>query len=237
MRKIALLIIVFVAILAVSNWAKSGQDSIAQKQEKEWFSRGQEAIAFGKYDEAISCFEKVISINPGFVDGYRFIGDVYMKKSMPDSAIEAYKKALDSKPQTVPALIGLGNGYYQKAMFDESLAAYERALAIQSENATARIGLGDIYYYKKNDPGKALSEYLKGLALEPDHAEAQLNAGLIVQKRAEHDKAAQHFYKAGLLFIQEGDRNNALKAYEYLKQTKEERLVQLLHDALQPSIK
>jgi tetratricopeptide (TPR) repeat protein len=163
------------------------------------------------------------------------MGDVYMTKGMPDSAIAAYKKALDAKPQKVPALIGLGNAYYQKDMIDESLASYARALAMQPASAPARLGLGNIYYYKKNDPAQALAEYEKGLALEADHAEAQLNAGVILQKNAEQNKAAHHFYKAGLLFIQAGDRKQALQAYDYLQQTKEERLIQLLRDALQPA--
>jgi tetratricopeptide (TPR) repeat protein len=237
MKKTALGTVVVAVMLSVGGTVGSEPESTAQQQEKEWFAQAQEAVVFGRYDEAIRCFEKVLSINPGFVDVYRFMGDVYMKKGMPDNAIEAYKKALDAKPQIVPALIGLGNAYYQKDMIDKSLASYKRALAIQPKSAPARVGLGNIYYYLKNDPAQALSEYEKGLALEADHAEAQLNAGMILQKNAEQNKAAHHFYKAGLLFIQAGDSKNALKAYEYLRQTEEERLIQLLRDALQPSIK
>ena len=111
MKQSALSILVVVVLLAVGGTVGSGPDSTAQKQEKEWFAQAQESVAFGRYDEAIRCYEKVLSINPGFVDVYRFMGDVYMKKNMPDSAIEAYKKALDSKPQKAPALIGLWNAY------------------------------------------------------------------------------------------------------------------------------
>lgn len=235
MKKSALGIVVIAVMLAVGGRVGSEPDRTAPKQEKEWFAQAQEAVAFGRYDEAIRCFEKVLSINPGFLDVYRFMGDVYMKKGMPDSAIEAYKKALDAKPQKAPALIGLGNAYYQKDMINESLASYTSALAMQPESATARVGLGNIYYYKKHDPAQALAEYEKGLALEADHAEAQMNAGVILQNNGEQNRAAHHFYKAGLLFIQAGDRESVLKAYDYLRQTKEERLIQLLSDALQPA--
>jgi tetratricopeptide (TPR) repeat protein len=237
MKKTALSTAVFAVVLAVAVMVWGMPERMAAQQEREWFSRGQEAVAFGKYEEAIRCFEKVLSINPGFVDGYRFMGDVYMKQGMPDSAIAAYKKALDAKPQQVPALIGLGTAYYQKDMIDESQASYARAVTMQPDSAPARIGLGDIYYYKKGDTERALTEYLKGLALEPDHAEAQLNAGVILQKGAERDRAAHHFYKAGMIFLNRGDSKNAFKAYEYLQQTNQERLIQLLHDALEPSVK
>jgi tetratricopeptide (TPR) repeat protein len=237
MKKTALGIVAVAVMLAVGGTMGSAPDGTAQKQEKEWFAQAQEAVALGRYDEAIRCYEKVRSINPGFLDVHRFLGDVYMKKGMPDTAIEAYKKALDAKPQKVPALIGLGNAYYQKDMIDESLASYTRALAMQPASAPARVGLGNIYYYKKNDPAQALAEYEKGLALEADHAEAQLNAGMILQKNAQQKRAAHHFYQAGLLFIQAGDRKNALQAYDCLRQTNEEKLIQLLSDALQPSIK
>ena len=236
MKKALVFIIVCFCFLMERSGAAAESSTLLHEQEREWFGRGQESIAFGKYDEAITCFEKVLALNPDFTDAYRFIGDVYMKKGMLDSAIQSYKKALDSKAQKVPALIGLGNSCFQKTMLDEALSAYDRALAIQPDNALAHIGQGDVYL-KKEDIGSALSEYQKGLALEPDHAEAHLALGLIFQKKGENSVAAQHFYKAGLLFIKEGNRKNALTAYEHLKQTKTAKLEQLLYDALQSSIK
>jgi tetratricopeptide (TPR) repeat protein len=121
-------------------------------------------------------------------------------------------------------------------MYAEAQSFYERALTMQPDSASARFGLGELYY-NKDDSGRALSEYQKGLALEPDHADAQLKVGLILQEKGETDTAAIHFYKAGLLFIKQGNRNDAFKAYGHLKGSKDERLKQLLHDALQPSIK
>ena len=41
-----------------------------------------------------------------------------------------------------------------------------------------------------------------------------------------------HFYKAGLLFLTEGDQGNALKAYENLKQTESKELEQRLWEKL-----
>jgi tetratricopeptide (TPR) repeat protein len=239
MKQAAVCFIAFIALVLKGNcWAEGmgAERGTEQKQEREWFDKGQQAMAFGKHDEAIACFQKVLSINRDFTDAHRFLGDAYLKKGLPDSAIESYKKALDSKAQTVPALVGLGNGHLQKRMYAEAQSAYERALAVQPDNASARIGLGNIYY-EKGDTGKALSEYQKGLAVEPDHAEAQLTVGLILQEKGETDKAAIHFYKAGLLFIKQGDRNGALEAYGHLQETKDDRLKQLLHDALQPSTK
>jgi len=235
MKKPLAFMLVYSCFLIGSSGAAGESSTLLHEQEREWFARGQESISFGKYDEAITCFKKALAINPGFTDVYRFIGDVYMKKDMLDSAIQSYKMALDSKAQQVPAFIGLGNSYFQKALLDESLSAYDRALAIQPDNASAHIGRGDVYL-KKEDIGSALSEYQKGLALEPDHAGAHLTMGLILQKKGENSTAAQHFYKAGLLFIKEGNRKNALTAYEYLKQTKAEKLEQVLYDALQSSI-
>ena len=46
-----------------------------------------------------------------------------------------------------------------------------------------------------------------------------------------------HFYKAGLLFIKEGNREGALNAYEGLKLTKAEELQKALFKKLYPDIK
>jgi len=43
-----------------------------------------------------------------------------------------------------------------------------------------------------------------------------------------------HLYKAGLLFLEEGERDNALKVYELLKQTKSKEQKQDLFEKLYP---
>ncbi len=60
-------------------WVKSGEDGKERNQEREWLFKGQAAIVFGRYDEAIACFEKVLAVNPEFTDAHPFTGALQPK--------------------------------------------------------------------------------------------------------------------------------------------------------------
>lgn len=53
----------------------------------------------GHYDEAISEYEKVIQINPNYVNSYGLMGKAYFEKGLFDLAIEKYKKVLILDPK------------------------------------------------------------------------------------------------------------------------------------------
>ena len=48
---------------------------------------------------------------------------------------------------------------------------------------------------------------------------------------------ADHFYKAGLLYLKQGDREGALEIYEGLKLTKSKKLEESLFKQLYPEVK
>jgi tetratricopeptide (TPR) repeat protein len=138
---------------------------------EEWFKKGVEALETKKYDEAIDCFKKAISINPD------------------DEIAEI-------------AHYSLGVAYADKGMLDESI-----------------------------------SEYKKAISINPDYAGAHLSLGITYCICGMDDVDADHLYKAGLLFLKQGNKGWALKAYEALKLTKAEGLQKALFKKIYPEIK
>jgi tetratricopeptide (TPR) repeat protein len=231
MRKSLLLVILNLIFVVSITWAETADDKDTKERVRDWFLKGQAALSFENYDEAIKCYENTLELDPGFTDVHRFIGDAYLRKGMLDKAMYEYKKAIAIKPNNVPAHVGLGEIYLKKGKLDDAASEYKKAIGIYPDSASAHSGLGDVYL-NRGKINEAVSEYNKTIAINPDHASAHFNLGCFYIKRGDNSLAANHLYKAGVLYFRQGDREGALRAYEKLKQTESEELERILSEKL-----
>jgi Flp pilus assembly protein TadD len=148
-----------------------------------------------------------------------------------DEAITFYKQAIALDPSSIDANFDLGVAYGKKGMLDESIAAYERVLAIDPNNAQAHNNLGGAYDIK-GITDKAHSAYQKAAAADPNLAPAQYNLGKSFLARGSHEQAADHLYKAGILFHKNKNEEWATKSYDLLKKTNSREREKELYDLI-----
>lgn len=86
--------------------------------------------------------------------------------------------AVDAEPRNIDALIRLANFYYDHKQFTEAISFYRRALDVDAKNVDARTDLGTAYWYL-GFPDKALAEYEKALAVQPDYPQTLMNMGIV----------------------------------------------------------
>jgi tetratricopeptide (TPR) repeat protein len=84
---------------------------------------------------------------------------------------------------------------------------------------------------------EALSEYKKAVAISPDLPPANYNLGHYYFRKGSNSLAADYLHKAGLLFLKQGNREWALRAYKVLKLTNSKELEQSLFEKLHPESK
>ena len=161
-------------------------------------------------DEAISEYKKAIIINPNLPFAHYCLGDIYRKKEMYDQAISEYKKVIANAPN------------------DED---FTKIFPYQAHFGIAYI------YSEKGMKDEAISEYKEVLTINPDNSRTHFNIALEYGKKGSMSLASDHFYKAGLLYIKEDNREGALKAYELLKKTDSKKLEQALFEKLYPELK
>ena len=88
------------------------------------------------------------------------------------------------------------------------------------------------YGAKKYDT--AIEHFNRALVINPDSVKVQYHLGLVYWEQDLSPLAAEHLYKAGMLALEHGDRDSALKAYNHLKQTNSRKLEKALSNKLYP---
>ena len=101
-----------------------------------------EGIAYigeGKYNEAISCLTKALSLSSGIVENMDYdinyyLALAYYKNGDIDEAIGIYDTILSLKPGEVDAVYLRGLLYAEKNMLDEALASFNQVISIEPDN-------------------------------------------------------------------------------------------------------
>jgi len=86
------------------------------------------------------------------------------------------QRAVELKPKDIDALTALGNTKYDTDDFTGAATYYERVLALQPKNTDVQTDLGNTYF-RRNPPDykRAIAEYRKTLAVDPNHEKALQN--------------------------------------------------------------
>ncbi len=150
-----------------------------------------------------------------------------------DEAIEYYKKAIVINSNYADAHANLGVTYIQKGKFDEAISNLKQAITIDQKNVGAHYNLG-LVYDKKGKIDEAILEYEKTIDINPSFAKAYQNLGIAYFEKNLKSMAAECFYKASLLFLEQSNIEKALQAFDALTLTESKELEQALSEKLFP---
>jgi tetratricopeptide (TPR) repeat protein len=185
-----------------------------------------EAATFGgKFNLAISEFQKLIAANPKSVQSYVRLGAVYQLTGDNANAVRLFQQAHDLAPSELGPALTLGEALSQAGRKDEANAVYQTVLKLHPNDATA---LNNTAYFLSNNGGD-LNEALRlaRTAVEkvPDQPGFADTLGYVYLKRGQHDSAIQTFsslvrkypnyptyhYHLGMALYETGDKMRAKK--------------------------
>jgi tetratricopeptide (TPR) repeat protein len=151
---------------------------------------GRIARAVREFDAALSHLDRAIAIAPqreAFLEKARTLDQAGVRHA----AREAWRAILEVLPQNTEALARLGRLTWEDGDHPGAADLLERAVA-SDVPASVWFDLGlvrqDLHYHDR-----AASAYRKALELKPDHAEAALNLGTVLQESGDLD-GAMHAY-------------------------------------------
>jgi Flp pilus assembly protein TadD len=91
--------------------------------------------------------------------------------------------------------------------------------------------------YEEKNYTEAVTCFAKALELNASDPKTHYQLGSAFFALGDTKQAANHFYQAGLLFLKNGDKGSALKAYTMLRKTNSKKLEQAFLEEMYPAIK
>ena len=160
------------------------------------YLQGRETEIKHLYARSLEFYEKAVEIDPTYAYVYRRIGSLHSSLGNTQRSEDAYKNAWKYREKASHKNRLFIEAAYANAIENDPnkmLRIYEQ---IQKEypkekNIYYNIGL----YYRFRSPQKAVEEYEKALALDPDFAIAHNEVGYCYIRLDEFDRAVEHFNK------------------------------------------
>lgn len=136
---------------------------------KNYYDYGVFLFNSGRYQDAISQFNKVILINNSTAMAYNALGAVYYMLLNFEQANIAWSKSLAIKP-TALTFSNLGTVLFFMQRFENSAEMYLQGAELSPLDPTVWGNLGDAFKYSENSTQKAKVAYKKGLDLAKKNA-------------------------------------------------------------------
>jgi predicted O-linked N-acetylglucosamine transferase (SPINDLY family) len=172
------------------------------------------------YDEAITHFDKALSLQPNYAEAWSNKGITLNELKRFDEAIAHYDKALSLMPDHAKDWSNKGAALHELKRFDEALLHHDKALSLRPDYAEGWFNKGNtLNELKRFD--EAIAHYDKALSLGPDYAEGWSNKGNALKELKHFDKAIESFDTALRLnpsyaeaWSNKGNVLNELKQYD-----------------------
>jgi tetratricopeptide (TPR) repeat protein len=152
------------------------------------FVLGRDALARKNQPDAITHFEKAISLYSEFFEAQLLLGTAFMDLREWTKAESALGRALEIRRDNPVALLALGEVYWRQKRFEEAERALLDGLKLDEKNWHGHFTLGRLYW-DKGDIMKAAPAIGHTLQLKPEFAEAHLLAGNILLRLDQQQRA------------------------------------------------
>jgi len=156
------------------------------------FNRGVHFSQQRDFARAIQAYEKVIELEPNYVEAYNNLAIVYQEMGDWENARLTYQKSIELNPRYEKAHNNLGILLCLQERYEESIEAFQKALVINPRNLESYINLG-ILYKKTAQMDKAVACYQKALHINPLHPEAHYNIALLHEQLGNWALAIGHY--------------------------------------------
>lgn len=121
----------------------------------------------GKNQEALSCYDKALIVNPSCTEAWEgkgfLLGEFYSK---PDEALSCYEKALDLNPYDARGWNCKGMGLSGVKRYEEAIGCYDRAVELDPQNAIPLLNKATVFMNQHNWKD-IIDCYDKALAIDP----------------------------------------------------------------------
>jgi tetratricopeptide (TPR) repeat protein len=168
-----------------------------------WHRKGNELYAAGQYAEAITCFDKALSLHPRLADAWAARGLACNALRQYQEAIRCYDEALRLDSRDPAVWHNKGNTLCAIGRLEGALSCYNEALIIDPRDARAWTNKG-ICLASLGRPEEALPCCNKATQIDPTHA-VSWQATAMIEERLGRIPNAIASYKRFIALASAGD--------------------------------
>ncbi len=167
-----------------------------------WYAMGRLRYTEGRYSDALTCFEKTVTLNPRSVKGENNLGLAYEALNRNDEAVRAYRTAIawqrdDASPSEQP-LLNLAILLAHRNQTQEAQQLLNRAAKIAPKEPRIHENLGQIYLHTDRTP-EAVTEFASAVALAPQNPRYHYLLGQAYRRSGDDGHAKQEFARSAAL--------------------------------------
>jgi len=168
------------------------------------------------WKDDISLWSATIKVSPGSFRAHDALGAAYLERGMLDEALKEKQKAIEINPNNVALYMNRGIAYGMKGQLENAMNDFDKAIELNPEDTDAYYNRGSLYG-ESGQYQKAIEDYTKAIELNPEDADAYYNRGITYHRSGRRQKAIEEFYQAGLIFLKQNNRIEALKCVDVIK--------------------
>jgi tetratricopeptide (TPR) repeat protein len=142
-----------------------------------WSNLSDTLLRLGRIDEAIAAGQRAVAAKPTLVEGHSNLGNALRDARRLDEAVEHFHRAIALDPNFAQVHNNLAYAYIEMDRWDDAIASCDRALALQPSFYKAYLNRGTACMGKV-DIAQAQECFRRGVAGEPDYADAHWNLSL-----------------------------------------------------------
>ena len=190
--------------------------SLAMSQEtvEELNKKGLELYDKGKYEEAITCFDKALKMSEDSYQIWNNKGLAYYKLKKYEEAIKYFEKALSINPNYITGWYNKGSALYMMKNYNAAIVCFDKVLALdpkhsgaKSKKAQAQAALENqksiksfidkgMASYNQGKYDDAINYYGNVLALDSANEAALVGTGNSLFAEKKYDEAITYYDKA-----------------------------------------
>jgi len=141
--------------------------------------------------DAINLLETAVTLIPENIVLLHYLARIYIEDVRYDLAIDMLSRILDISPENIDAYWDLGNVYYELGEYENAAAAFEHVLEKRDDNAIFFYQTG-LAYESADITDKALSNFLKAVAVNPDFSPAYKKAAVMFLAQNDRESAKEY---------------------------------------------
>ncbi len=163
--------------------AHGRMETLATSKSKRLFLQGNEYFQEQNYRKAIEIYQKVIEIDPRFIEAYFPLARIYCHLEQYAEAIKCHERVIKIDPS---------NGKAKRSLDTIRSVCKEMENIRNKPSPSAYCSLGN-KLAKLEDYPRAIANYKKALELDPSHYGAHFRSGVAYTKLKEYIKAVDYY--------------------------------------------